>query len=335
MNELEVSSTLVWLRPWWLLALIPQAYLLYRFVKWHRDTSDWDSVVDTALAPFVLESTQTGVRRWPIGLLGVFWLLAVLILAGPSWHREELPVFIGDESEVLILDLSRSMDVEDQKPNRLALARFKIDDLLDRARGRQVGLVVFSEVPYVVSPLTDDVATLRAFLPALETSVVPVQGSQLALAIEKAHQLLKQADLTQGSLIMLTDGRADASALQAASRASADGFTLSVIGVGTEQGQPMKDPDGGLVQDASGKIVLPRLERSTLIQLAKAGGGIYSDLQSDDSDIELISDNLSTSAAFDREDESRQSVNWIEYGPMMLPLLLLGLLLAFRRGVLT
>jgi len=334
MTELDPTSVFVWLRPWWLVALLPLAVILYRCLKLQRDFSDWDNVVDRELAPHVLESSANTRARWPLLLVGLCWLIAVLVLAGPSWERQEMPVFTGDESDVLILDLSRSMDVQDLKPSRLALTKFKVEDFLGLARGRQVGLVVFSEVPYVVSPLTDDVATLRAFLPALETSVVPVQGSQLGPAIRKGHQLLQQSDVGAGNLILLTDGRADASAISAANRAAADGYTLSVIGVGTEAGLPLQDQDGGLVQDASGKIILPKLEREGLADLARAGGGVYSDLTADDGDLKLINKNRATTVAYDQDEQSRQAVNWIEHGPLLLPLILICLLFAFRRGVL-
>ena len=334
MIETEVAAALILTRPWWLLALVPLVLLLIACWRQHRSKSAWDSVVDPALAPYVLEAPEARGSSWPLLATGLCWLLAVIVLAGPSWSREEVPVFTGQDAQIIVLDLSRSMDVEDLKPSRLAMARFKLEDLLERARGRQVGLVVFSEIPFVVSPLTDDVATLKAFLPALETSVVPVQGSRVGVAIDKAHELLQQADAAHGSIVLLTDGVADERAIASAASIRNDGYSLSVIGVGTELGQPMKTPDGGFVEDASGRIVLPRLESATLRRLAAAGGGVYSDIQPDESDLDLMASAFSSPGVAADEDSSRQSVNWVEHGPLVLPLLLIALLAVFRRGVL-
>lgn len=324
-----------WLRPWWWVSLIPLLCVVIWQLRRRHPANDWAQSIDPELLPFVLEPADSSVRRWPILLLGVVWLLVVAMLAGPVWEKRELPVFQGQDALVMVLDLSQSMLADDIKPTRLAQAKFKLSDLLDQAEGIQVGLVVFSQVPYIVSPLTDDMETLRAFIPALDTSVVPVQGSSLSLAIDKAAALLSQSQVTSGSIILLTDSTADQATLDAAEAAASRGHVLSVLGVGSEDGQPIRLEDGSLLQDSKGNIVIPVLKRQSLQQLAAAGGGIYTDISGTNSDVlSLYSTVRTTSAPGLQSEDQRESEHWVEYGPWLLPLLLPLVLPVFRRGVL-
>ena len=66
------------------------------------------------------------------------------------------PAFRSPEQRVLALSLAPSMNATDVEPSRLARARYKLQDALDLLGGSQVGLVIFNEEPYVVTPITDD-----------------------------------------------------------------------------------------------------------------------------------------------------------------------------------
>ena len=110
------------------------------------------------------------VRRVLLGTAAIV-VLGAIALAGPSWTRVEQPVFRSERATVVVLDLSRSMDASDIKPSRLARARFKIADLLERNRDGLTGLVVYAGDAFVVAPLTDDsVAVTMCF----SCTVVPV-----------------------------------------------------------------------------------------------------------------------------------------------------------------
>ena len=326
-----------WVRPAWLLALIPLVLLLIWIVRTRLSVVQWEQVVDEALLPYVIEAGSGGARRWPLVLLGVCWLVVVIVLAGPVWTREEMPLYKSQSAMIVVLDLSQSMNADDIEPDRLTRARFKVSDLLDRAEGQQTGLVVFSEAPYVISPLTDDMATLKAFLPALDTAVVPVQGSQLAPALRRAGQLLTQADVIGGAVVVLTDARGDDAAIDAAKELNEAGHRLYILGVGTLGGSPVRGEDGGFLQDNNGNIVVASLDRDSLSNVATAGGGFYSDVSPIDDDLDAIKAAFANSGAFDDTDDSYRATtsHWIEYAPWALLVVAASGLLAFRRGVLS
>jgi Ca-activated chloride channel family protein len=160
---------------------------------------------------------------------------------------------------------------------------------------------------------------------------MPSRGSYPAAAIDKGRELLQQAGVGYGEVLLITDGGASPEAERAAETLREAGYTLSVLGVGTLDGAPIPRPDGGFVTDRSGRIAIPRLEPDQLRELAEAGGGRYTVMTADNRDIEML---LSEDAAdpSGAGDESLATDQWREEGPWLLLLLVPLAALAFRRG---
>lgn len=321
------------IRPLWLLGFVPLALAAVFMLRLRYRESAWERIVDPALQPFVIESAKTGTSgsRW---LLVLGWSICLLVLAGPVWEKQDVPVFKGQQAQVILFDLSRSMYSDDLKPSRVARARFKLSDLLNSAQGLQIALIAFAERPYVVSPLSDDANTIAAFVESLDPSIMPAQGSRIDLAIEQGIDLLSQAGVEQGQLVLITDSDVNANAISAATSVVAAGHRLSVIGVGTAKGAPLRGDDGRFLQDGSGAIVVPQLKLDALSALADAGEGEFTVLKSNDDDIKQIERvQQKIAVAGNTKEEEATDQYWIEYGPYAVVLLLFFSLLFFRRGV--
>jgi len=199
-----VLSLIEWLRPYWLIG-IPVLLLAWLTVARFKNTANaWEEWVDPALQEHVLAPAG---RESRLGFHALFlsWILCLIVLAGPVWEQQPVPVFESRPALMAVMDVSPSMDLDDLPPSRMERAVFKLSDFFEQAKGVELGLLVFAERPYVVSPLTDDVKTLQAFLPSLSTSLAPIPGSQLNLAIEKAVALLQQAGRPVGQIVVFTD----------------------------------------------------------------------------------------------------------------------------------
>jgi Ca-activated chloride channel family protein len=318
------------LRPDWLWAVplvIVGAVLLARR---QLGPGSWQNVVDPALAPHVLSRSATrraDYRWWLLGLGGV---IAAVALAGPAWQRIEQPVFRTDQALVVALDLSRSMDAQDVAPSRLMRARLKILDMLERRGAGQTALVVYSANAFTVTPLTNDTDTIAALVNSLSTDIMPSRGSYPIAAIEKGQQLLEQAGAVVGEVLLISDGSSSPAAERVARDLKSSGYTLSVLAVGTSEGAPIPQLGGGFVTDQSGNIAVPRLEVHSLRALADAGGGRFSQLSTDDRDLDyLLSGEAGSRLA---SDESLATDRWREEGPWVVLLLLPLGAMAFRRG---
>ena len=319
------------IRPMWLLA-VPLAILIpwwWRHAR--RPSGDWEKICDPHLLKW-LSVQQAGSDKNSAGswLAGLALLLGCLALAGPSWQQLPENTFSARDARVVALDLSTSMLAEDLRPNRLTRARFRLDDLLNDTLEGQTGLVAFAGDAYVVSPLTNDMNTIGNLLPALQPDIVPVGGSRADLALDLAAALLNRAGFERGEILLVTDS-ADARDAATARELHDRGIITSVLGVGTTEGAPI--PSGsGFVNDRSGNVVIARLSRAMLRDVANAGGGKYTEISvaGDADDNPWAS---SETSGFARRDDALDE-RWKDSGPYLVLLLLPLAALSFRKGAL-
>ncbi len=320
------------LRPIWLWGLLPVFGLILLLAKRGAAVQVWESVCDAHLLPHLLVGTEGSGRRLPLGLLGVCWTLAVLALAGPVWSQLPQPVFRAESTLVMVLDLSRSMDVQDVAPSRLTRAKHKILDILKARKEGQTALVVYAGEAFVVSPLTDDANTMMTLVQSLETELMPLQGSRADLALQKADELLKQVGHAGGDLLLLTDGEGDPATVKVVEDLRSHGRRISVLGVGTVDGAPIPEP-GGFLKDQDGATVITKLDISSLQAIARAGGGQYATVTLNDQDIIRVLPSSVSPRAFSSSTSKQRTTNlWREEGPWLVLLLLALALPAFRPG---
>ncbi len=319
------------LNPAWLWALVPLALLLLILNRGSSGIGDWSRVVDPHLLPHVLAGGNGTRRRGPLLLLGLGWFLAVIALANPVFEKQPQPLFRTLAARVIVLDLSRSMQTPDLKPSRMIRARFEVADILSRSQEGETGLVVFAGDAFVVSPLTDDTATIQALLGTLKPDLMPVQGSRADLGLSRAGELLRQAGRQAGEILLIADA-VDRRALAAAERLYQQGFRVSAMAVGTEEGAPLPDGRGGFVRDRNGQIVNPRLQPELFKEVARAGGGRFTPLLASDADLDRLLQDAIAPRGRESEAVELDTDLWKENGPWLALLLLPLGVLAFRRG---
>ncbi|MGV0005263.1 MAG: VWA domain-containing protein, partial [Candidatus Porifericomitaceae bacterium WSBS_2022_MAG_OTU9] len=198
-SMMDALSQFHFIRPQWLLGVIPLAWLVWRIGR-NSTSSTWSKWCDPVLLPHILlgigQEQHDAPRRayWPSKLwLAVAGLLALLAMSGPVWEKQPVPVFPDRSALVVVLSLATDMNVNDVQPNRLAQAKFKVSDLLSRRREGSVALVVYAGDAFVVSPLTDDAAAVVSQLESLDVSIMPESGQRAASAIALASELMDNA----------------------------------------------------------------------------------------------------------------------------------------------
>ncbi|WAK02181.1 vWA domain-containing protein [Methylobacter sp. YRD-M1] len=321
------------IRPYWLLALIPYGVLLVLMLRSKLRQGNWSAVCDTALLPYLLQEKAVGQSRWPLTASAVGAFLAIIALAGPSWERQPAPVFRNDSALVIALDLSLSMDAADIKPSRLTRARYKIADILKQRKDGQTALLVYASDAFTVTPLTDDTETIASQLEALNTNIMPSQGSNTAVVLGKAQELFRQAGLQKGQLLLVTDGVDVDETLPAVK--SLGSYQLSILGVGTSEGAPVALPDGGFLKDEQGDIVVTKLNTDELAKLAQAGHGIFQSITADDSDVDTLLAALDKPVRQQGAEKKEGLLDqWQDRGPWILLLVLPLAALTFRKGIL-
>lgn len=263
----------------WALALVlPVALWLWRSAS-KAARGPIQRYADAHLLPHLTGSRELRtIERWGRFLGWVLlWALLVAAMAGPRWDYEDVRLFHPGDNLLMLVDISRSMQVEDVPPNRLARARQEIQDLILANRQVRLGLIAFASVPHVLSPITEDTYTILNTLPALSSDLAEYQGSRLDAALERAETLLSGLPEDSGRAILLvTDGDFEPEGLVALiQRLAATGIRLHVLGLGTTEGARVPLANGRWLTDGYGKTIRSPLNEDLLRDLAEAGNGIY------------------------------------------------------------
>lgn len=322
--------SLHFIRPEWLWGLVPLALLLVLQSRRQAGQSDWDRYIAPHLAPLLLTQGSKS-RRNRLPWLGLAWLVAVLALSGPALYKKPLPVFASSTGRVLVMDMSLSMYATDAAPNRLTQARFRATDLLEQLNEGETALLAYAGDAFVISPLTRDRNTLLNLLPTLSPAIMPVRGSNLVAALEKAKELLSQGGHLQGDIILMTDGVGSRQLNAAKQAIEGSHYRLGILAIGSSQGAPITLPDGQLLKDSRNEVVVPATDFGLLSELASAGNGILVPYSNDGKDLQTLQQWLATSS--DATETDLAGDTWVDLGPYLALLLLLPLLLSFRSGL--
>jgi Ca-activated chloride channel homolog len=213
------------------------------------------------------------VRLIPEILLMVALALMMVALARPQRNNEKVEQWSEGIDIMIGLDISRSMEYEDFKPNRLEAAK---DVALDFINGRvqdRIGLVVFSGDAFSVSPLTTDYDLLRNHIEDISFEMIETKGTAIGSAMAVITNRLRESEAKTKVCILLSDGDNNAGNIDpitAAQLGAAYGVTIYTIVVGK----------GGRVpygRDFFGRPMMIEnvVDVTTMKQMAKIGNGEF------------------------------------------------------------
>ena len=220
----------------------------------------------------------------------VFFL--ILALTQPRWGYYWKDLTQEGVDIVIALDVSNSMLAQDIKPTRLERAKHKIADLLNMIEGDRIGLVAFAGTSYLQCPLTLDYSAAHIFLNAIDTQLIPVQGTSIGHAIRTSVKAFNKQDTRSRAIILITDGEDHTGdALPSAKWAKEHETKIFAIGIGREIGAPIPSSEpgtSGFKKDRAGEVILTKLDEPTLQQVALETGGSYVRSVTGDMDLQKI-----------------------------------------------
>ncbi len=306
---IEFLQNFHFLRPWMLLFLVIPIGLLFKHLSLTSRGSSWENICDKNLLDFLLVADKTlkkiSVKKYIYtGLIAM-----ILAAAGPAWKKVEVPTFEVENPAMIILSLAKDMQLTDVTPSRLERAKFMISDITENIPEGQFGLEVYSQEPYIITPLTEDVQIIKSLLPQIVPNIVPDNGDRLDRAIALALERFKAAGYAKGNIVIFASdvGQRLDLALDKIKEAEQMNYTINIADTsysGNEKLQMLAEKGNGVyfkVKDGNMQIILDKL-------------------RIEDKDKMTLSQNLRS--------------NYLDYGYYLVFISLLCMLPFFRRGLL-
>ena len=328
----ELLTDFHFLRPAWLLAIPIVCVLWWLLLRTHKQATAWQQWVAPHLLPALMAGRVSKASKSLMAGLLALWCVVCLVLAGPVWHKLPSPVVEEQNALVICWDLSPSMLAQDITPSRLERSRLKIIDLLNARQGGQSALIAYAGEAYTVTPLTDDIRTITNLLPALGPTSLPSVGSNPEMAFEMANDLLKQAGVARGQIVLLTDEITLDAQRNLEPLVQSSPHKLTLWGIGTTDGAPIPLPQGGFAKDASGAIAVAKLNEDSLQRFAGANNSYYVPVVNNNTDVDTLLQLLERKPSQDEGQSEQTFDQWAEYGHWLLIAMLPFVALGFRRG---
>lgn len=245
------------------------------------------------LAP--LRSSRNLLLKRSLVLLAIY--VAFIGLANPKIGTQLGTVKREGVDLVFAVDVSKSMLTEDIAPNRIEKAKRIVAETLSELKGDRVGIITYAASAFPQLPITTDYGAARMFLKGVNTDMMSSQGTAILEAIKLAGTFFDPNAETRRVLILLSDGEDhnETGVNIIAETALQANIQIITVATGTTSGGPI--PEGGMAKgsfkkDGEGNVVISKLNKDVLEELADSTNGIYIDTPNTEATISAISDFL-------------------------------------------
>ncbi|RPG64684.1 MAG: VWA domain-containing protein [Flammeovirgaceae bacterium TMED290] len=226
-----------------------------------------------------------------------FFTLLILSLLGPDIGIKEEKVDVIGKEIMIAVDLSESMNANDIQPSRIEKVKFEIKKIIDEFSGDRIGIIMFSGEAFVQCPLTYDKNALNLFVETLNTELVPNSGTDFGPPLELGLTKLKDEksgdnNLKSKMIILFSDGEDFGEETnKSIEKIKENSLKLFSVGIGTSEGSKIFDNNGNYKKDKEGKIVVSKLNSTSLKETAMKTGGKYYEISKNVNEInQMISD---------------------------------------------
>lgn len=251
-----------------------------------------------------------------VGLVALVFLSITLAIAQPQSDPSEVEVEARGRDVAFVIDVSRSMLVQDVAPSRLEKAKLWINDLVDEIGNDRVALIAFAGSTTIVSPLTTDRLFFKLALDELSPQTVGVGGTNIGDAIRKTMDVVfvddPELELNNfRDIVLISDGEDQESLpIEAARQAGQSGARIIAIGIGSRNGQMV--PIDRNQSRSNQQRVNSKLESGTLKAIAAASpGGVYLEVGTGTIDLAQVYKELIATAE-QRTIETSSSIQYTE-----------------------
>ncbi len=282
-----------------------------------------------------LLTARSSKRRAAKGVLLVAaTALAFFALARPQYGHGTRLIPATNLDVVIVLDYSKSMYARDVAPSRIARAKAEVARLIKALPGARFGAVAFAGEP-LAFPLTPDGMAIAQFLRQLEPNDMPVGGTAIARALERARDLLSSDPKSRDHrrvIVVITDGEdLEGDPVSSARSIGQTGTTIDVVQIGGRSPEriPEVDPSGkvmGYREDEDGKPLMTSLSsegEAQLVGITQAAGGHVVRSERGSTGIDTITRELEQMMRGELAERVEMVYADVYYAPLLFALILL------------
>ena len=259
----------------YLLVAVPLLALL-RLLSWRLRKRNLRAFGDPQLLAALMPDVsryRPAVKFW---LLVAAYALLVLMLARPQMGSKISREKRNGIEAIICMDISNSMLAQDVVPSRLDKSKLLVENLIDNFTNDKIGLIVFAGDAFVQLPITSEYVSAKMFMQNIDPSLISVQGTDLARAVDMATKSFTKQPGVGRAIIVITDGEDhEGGAIEAAKEARKRGMNVFILGVGDPKGAPIPLGDGNYLTNAQGETVMSALNTRMCQEVAAAGSGTY------------------------------------------------------------
>jgi Ca-activated chloride channel family protein len=253
-------------------------------------------------------------------MLFVALLLMIVALARPVKEKQDIEIKSKTIDMMVAIDVSKSMMAGDFYPSRLAFAKKRFVEFVDSFKEANIGVIAFSSEGFLVSPMTQDSATLKYLVHNLSLDSMTLRGTNLLLPIEKGKEFLKRSE--EKIIIIFTDGGDNSDFKEEIERAKAYNESIYIYAVATPKGAVIKEGKE-VLKDKQGNIVISKLNEG-IKQLAFETGGAYIVGNYEDESISLMVEDIKKKFKMHEQKEKKiKEYRELFYYPLSLAILFL------------
>ena len=278
----------------WLLVAVPFfIFLFIMLLRWKSKTVT--RIGDKRLVNELVRGFSPGLFKAKFTLLSLAFAAGVVAVTNLRKPGDADSISRKGIDVVVALDISKSMYAADIQPSRLERAKQMIVKLMDEMPDDRIGLVLFAGRAYLQMPLTTDHGAAKLFVTSASPGSIANQGTVIADALQMSSKAFNAKERRFKSVILISDGEDhDANALKKADELAEQGVMINTVGVGSPEGSQIIDPaTGENKKDATGNVVITRLNEDELKQIAEKTNGVYVHLENTDETVNALMKQLS------------------------------------------
>lgn len=252
-------------------------------------------------------------------------IFMIIALARPVTNEKNIETNQKINSVIIAIDVSKSMLANDIFPNRLSFAKEKTINLINEYKEFAIGVIVFAKDAFILSPLTQDLESLKYLVNNLDYSINFNNGTNIYNTIEASNKLLKEYE--NKNIILLTDGASKENFDAEINLAKQNNIKVFTIATATKKPTAIKLKNNEYLTNDKNEVVTVALNEK-IKELSLNTNAGYINFTLDNQDIKKIKNEI-TSSFSNKEFKSKRHKTYTElfYYPLALSILLL--LIAF------